>query len=94
MKKLDAKIARKLVKSYREPTEINGILKIIEVMAKSGFYNITFAFPRTRPGATKAVNIRDKLDKLGFNVAANKNDFRDIVLEVDWHEEKEENDQP
>lgn len=89
-KKLDAAVARKLARSYREPTEINGVLKIVEMMAKAGFLNISFAFPRTRPGATKAVNIKDKLVALGFNVTVDKESFREIIIEVDWHETQKE----
>lgn len=87
-KKIDAKIARKLTRSYREPNEINGILREIEVMARSGFSNISFAFPRTRTGATKAVNIKDKLQDLGFKIEIDKHNLRDIILEVDWYETK------
>lgn len=89
-RKLDAKIARKLTRSFKEPTEINGVLKIVENMARAGFSNVTIGFPRTRPGATKAVNIKEKLEKLGFNIQVDKQSFRDIVIEVDWYETKED----
>lgn len=88
-RKIDAKIAKKLTRSYKEPTEINGVLKIIETMARAGFGNTCFGFPRTRPGATKAVNIKTKLEILGFEVVTDTQSFRDLVLEVSWHEQKD-----
>jgi hypothetical protein len=85
-KRLDATKALRLTKSYRNPTEMNGILKGIEMIAKCGFANCSFVFPRTRAGASKAISARDSLQDLGFRVFIDKDNFRELILEVEWHE--------
>lgn len=85
-KRLDATRAVRLTKSYRSPTEINGILKAIETFAKFGFSNCSFEFPRTRTGASKSISVREALQGLGFIAFIEKDAFRELVLEVEWHE--------
>lgn len=89
MKKLDAKVARKLNRSFREPKDLSGTLRLVEMIAKSGIQNCSVAFPRTRMGASRAISVRDSLIGLGFSAIIDSESFKDLLLEIDWNEKKE-----